>query len=187
MRQTFQPTDASGRAEGSEIPFGRGTLQRLENLGATFDEAVDYAVKIDEANSEAIRAGAFAATSRANAMIPIVGDYNKDGTETQLLLEITEDGEILTYDTGLAESLSDRIEILRQSVTVEGQFGPETAINDVMVERIQAPQGTIYKRITEDISAADEALIRANSKEYEGFMDAGFSHDEAVEMLKESL
>lgn len=187
MRRTFQPTDESGRAVGSEIPFGRGTLQRLENLGATFDEAVDFAIRIDEANSSAVRAGAQALIAKANAMTEVVADFNGDGKETRGLIEIMQDGGVVMHDLGLAENLTAKLQILRTPVEVMGQFGKEFQQADILVQTVQTEDGPKIIRLGTITTAEDEALIRQYADTFQTYLDAGVDYEGALQMLRESL
>jgi hypothetical protein len=168
MRQTFQPTDASGRAEGTEIPFGRGTLQRLENLGATFDEAIEFAVKIDEANSAAVQAGAQALIARTNAMTLTTADLNGDGNKTQVFIGIEQNGDIFLADTGLSEPIGDRLMTLSQPVEIKLSTGlSTTGRTDVLVEIITADDGSlVYVPLGRLNTAADKILVQENHAEY---------------------
>jgi hypothetical protein len=194
LRQTFQPTDAGGQATGAEIPFGRGTLQRLENLGATFDEAVDFGVKIEAENSKAINAGAQSLIARRNAMIPMVADFNGDGEETNGFVSVQPDGSIQLVDSTLALSLTQTMKIVKRPISVTGSTGlPETAQADMLVKVINTPQGPVEIPFGTLNTAADTKLIEENAALYEQFRDqlelAGHpnAHRRAIEMVRESV
>jgi hypothetical protein len=84
LRRTFQPTGpeaeagatitvggeefpAGARAEGGEIPFGRGTLERFENAGFTTEQAGEMALAAEETEARLINAGAQALIAQTNA------------------------------------------------------------------------------------------------------------------------
>ena len=194
MRRSFQPTDESGRAVGGEIPFGRGTFQRLRNLGVTADEAIEFAIKMDEANSAAVRAGAEALLATVNAMSPIQHDFNGDGTKTSGFIRIDKDGNVWRIDSGTTLSLSETLRIVRRPVLMTGPTGLQTAVqSDFLVKIIDTDEGPVEIPFGTLNTRADAALVERHHAEYMDIRDAleadgiAGAHEKAIEMLRESV
>ena len=175
VRRTFQPDEAGS----SEIPFGRGTLERFQNAGFTLEQAGDMALAAEEQEARLINAGAQDLIARTNAVTPmkiplqdgsgrsvqgfqIIDPSATDGIRfirTNMLTPLADDMFVTSteIDTTDATGRTQKLKVPMLLMEVEGEFR-------------QIPIGNTQKRLSSALQEPEEFAIALDQAKEDGLV-----------------
>ena len=178
MRQTFQPildgpltkdeygNMIGGGADGSEIPFGQGTIERFHNMGFSLDEAGDLAIEVAGIENEFIEAGAQQLIAKTNAVLDDnVRTINTEGVEVRSILSIdpTQPGGLRLTETDQSYALNAELEVAFTKKDFTNALGEETSeTTPVFHEKLMSPSGRLIMRQV-PVDMSDVQLMNAVS------------------------